>query len=98
MRCNKGGEIFDIEIMCLNENPIRINYNKGINEEYMNYNRTSYNPENDIKYKTITESKNEKNPMLYYFTILSKGNNKNVVKTISKMIYSKFNIFKKKNY
>ena len=69
MRCNKGGEIFDIEIMCLNENPLRINYNKGINEEFMNYKRTSYNPENDIKYKTITESKNEKNPMLYYFTM-----------------------------
>ena len=98
MRCNKGGEIFDIEIMCLNENPLRINYNKGINEEFMNYKRTSYNPENDIKYKTITESKNEKNPVLYYLTILSKGNNKNVVKTISKMICSKFNIFKKKNY
>ena len=49
---------------------------------------------NDIKFKTITESKNEKSPLLYYFTIISRGNNRNVSKNISKLICAKFGGFK----
>jgi hypothetical protein len=91
LRCSKGGEIFDIEFLSLGDH--KKNNSKEIKHEYI-YNETFYKYGNDIKFKTITESKNEKSPLLYYFTIISRGNNRNVSKNISKLICAKFGGFK----
>ena len=97
MKCSKGGENFDIEFMKLNNNIIKIN-NKELYNEFNCYNEPLYSHENDIKYKTVTERKNEKkNIMMYYFRISFKGgNNKNLAKMVNRIISSKFNIFKNK--
>jgi hypothetical protein len=95
LRCSKGGEIFDIEFLSLCEHSKK-NNSKEINHEYMSYNETFYNNGNDIKFKTITESKSGKSPLLYYFTIISRGNNRNLSKNISKLICAKFGGFKNK--
>ena len=97
MKCSKGGENFDIEFMKLNNNIIKIN-NKELYNEFNCYNEPLYSHENDIKYKTVTERKNEKkNIMMYYFRISFKGgNNKNLAKLVNRIISSKFNIFKNK--
>ena len=96
MKCSKGGEIFYIEFMNLNNNTIKIN-NKELYNEFNYYNESSYSHENDVKYKTITERKEGKSLMMYYFTILSKsGNNKSAAKMISRIICSQFNLFKNK--
>ena len=62
----------------------------------MSYSETFYNNANDINFKTITESKIEKSPLLYYFTIISRGNIRNISKNISRLICAKFCGFKNK--
>ena len=95
LRCSKGGEIFDIEFLSLGDH-YKKNNNKEINHEYMSYSETFYNNANDINFKTITESKSEKSPLLYYFTIISRGNIRNISKNISRLICAKFCGFKNK--
>ena len=89
LRCTKNGEAFEIEFLSINENiKSSINFNNFVGS----------GDENDVKFKTITEGINDKNINLYYYTILSKisNSNKNLVKTISKLINSKFGLNKLK--
>ena len=90
LRCTKNGEALEIEFLSVNDNiKSNINFNNFVGSV----------DDNDIKFKTITEGTNVKNINLYYYTILSKisNNNKILVKTVSKLINSKFglNKFKK---
>ena len=86
LRCSKNGQSFDIEFVNLNDNFIKMN-NTFFDSSY----------ENDSKYKTITETSNDKNANLYYYMIISKmRNNKNLIKTVSKILFSKFGPFKNK--
>ena len=85
LRCSKNGHSFDIEFMNLNDNLIKINNNNSFFD-------SSY--DNDSKYKTITEA-TEKNANLYYYMVISKiRNNKNLIKSVNKIISSKFGHFK----
>ena len=86
LRCSKNAESFDIEFMSLNDNLIKIN-NSFYDSSY----------ENDSKYKTITESTVEKNANIYYYMIISKlSKKKNLLKSVNKMINSKYGINKNK--
>ena len=90
LRCTKNGEAFEIEFLSVNDNiKSNINFNNFVGS----------GDENDVKFKTITEGINDKNNInLYYYTILSKisNTNKNLVKTVSKLINSKFGLNKLK--
>ena len=87
LRCTKNGKSFDIEFMKLNDNILKANNNSILESSY----------ENDSKYKTITETASEKTANLYYYTIFSKiKNNKNLIKSVSKIINTKFGNFKNK--
>ena len=86
LRCSKNGESFDIEFMSLNDNLIKIN-NSFLESSY----------ENDSKYKTITESTVDKNSNIYYYMIISKmSKKKNLLKSVNKIINSKYGINKNK--
>ena len=86
LRCSKNGESFDIEFMSLNDNLIKIN-NSFFESSY----------ENDSKYKTITESTVDKNANIYYYMIISKmSKKKNLLKSVNKIINSKYGINKNK--
>ena len=78
LKCTKSGQSFEIEFMLLNDNSIKIRNNK-LYESY----------ENDSKFKTITESASNKTANLYYYIICPKIRNKNLIKTVKKIINSK---------
>ena len=101
LRSTKNGQSYDIEFYSLNdtniknnnENNLNININDGISSLY----------ESEVNLKTISGYSNYKNNKInniYYYTITSKVcNNKNLMKNISRIIYTKFCIGKniKKN-
>ena len=91
LKCTKNGQSFDIEIMSLNNNLIKLNDSSGTDSSY----------EKDSKYKTITENgttnESDKGANLYYYMIISKvKNNKNMIKSVSKLISTKLGYFKNK--
>ena len=86
LKCSKNGQSFDIEFMILNNSLIKIN-NNSFFDTY----------EKESKYKTITESGSDKAVNLYYYTIVSKvKKNKNLIKTINRLINTKLGNFKSK--
>jgi hypothetical protein len=93
IKCSKGGENFDIEILRLNSNSIKLK-NSNTSHNVFNYNNeSSFSHKDDIKYSS--ERKTNKNLILFYFAITAnKGNNKNISKKMSNIICSKFGIIK----
>ena len=88
LRCTKNAECIDIEFLSIKDNISK--YNIDFNNNFREF---SY--ENDLKFKTITEGTSDKKINLYYYNILSKiSNNKTLVKTINKVINSKFGLIK----
>ena len=90
LRCTKNGISFDIEFMSLSDNLTKNNNNFADN---------TYR--NNSKLKIITETISDKSINLYYYTIVSKvksdkKNDKNLIKSVSKLISSKFGNFKNK--
>ena len=98
LRCTKNGQSYDIEFFELSDNG-KNNKQYNINSNNVNTsNNYSYLCENDSNLKTISGYSNYKinknnNNNIYYYTITSKVcNNKKLMKVISKIIYSKFNL------
>ena len=98
LRCTKNCQSYDIEFFELSENTKNIkqyNINSSNINSTVNYSNLY---ENDSNLKTISGYSNyksiiDKNNNIYYYTITSKVcNNKKLMKIISKIIYSKFNI------
>ena len=101
LRCTKNCQSYDIEFFELNDNSKNNNRQYNINSHHINTSdNCSYlyenNNEENLKtlsgYSSYKMSKN-KNNNIYYYTITSKVcNNKKLMKIISKIIYTKFNI------
>jgi hypothetical protein len=98
LRCTKNCQSYDIEFFELSENTKNIkqyNINSSNINSTVNYSNLY---ENDSNLKTISGYSNyksikDKSNNIYYYTITSKVcNNKKLMKIISKIIYSKFNI------
>ena len=90
LRCTKNGLSFDFEFMSLNDN-LTNNNNNVSNNYYLNV----------LNLKTNAEIKLDKTINLYYYTIVCKAkndkkNDKNLIKTISRLISSKFGNLKNK--
>mgnify|MGYP002626160335 CR=1 FL=1 len=98
LRCTKNGQSYDLEFFGLNDNTNNIKHN-NIDNNNDNSNNNSYLYDNESNLKTISGYSSHKmgknNFNIYYYTISSKVcNNKKLMKIISKIIYSKFNLNK----
>ena len=90
LKCSKNGESFDIEILGLNYNLIKLNDNNN-----NNINSTFY--ESNIKDKIINEKNHKNNFNLYYYSLISRGTkSKSLGNAINKLISSRLGILRMK--
>ena len=88
LKCSKNGESFDIEILGLNYNLIKLNDNNNINSTFY---------ESNIKDKIINEKNHKNNSNLYYYSLISRGTkSKSLGNAINKLISSKLGILRMK--
>ena len=98
LRCTKNGQSYDLEFFGLSDNSNNLKHiNNDNNNDNSNNNSYLYDNESNLKtisgYSSHKMSKNNFN--IYYYTISSKVcKNIKLMKIVSKIIYSKFNLNK----